>query len=307
MVRAVQGTEERQDGYLIPDIGDAVLHNRWGVTEPAVLAALEREATVFAAMELADRPVERTFDRLHLAELHRRLFGDVYEWAGTMRDEIRVLSDGTSIGPVERLEKGGTAFAPSGEIHERLAGLLPAVESALGCESEETFAGAAAAVLGELNAIHPFREGNGRVQRYFVEEMAREAGFEVDFGVVDPPRNISASEAAIHGDLQPLAALMRDAVVAERRELLLRAEELLADARQWVSEAGLSRRTLDEGEEVGGMLVEMHGGIAIGVTEENDLVVVPEDALEPGAGVGDAVRMRWDATCGAEAREPEFG
>ena len=306
-MRALRSTEARHDGYLMPGIGDAVLHNRWKVTEPEVLSALEREVTVLAAMELADQPVEPTFDRFHLAELHRRLFGDVYEWAGTMRDEICVLSDGTSIGPVERLEKGGTVFAPAGAIDDRLAGLRPAVEKALNCDGADAFAVAAAAVLGELNAIHPFREGNGRVQRYFVEEIARETGFEVDFGVVDPPRNIGASEAAIHGDLEPLAALMRDAVVPERRELLRRAEELLGGARQWVSEAGLSRRALDEGEEVDGMLVEMNGGIAIGVTEENDLVVVPEDVLDPGVRVGDAVRMRRSAERGTDAYEPEFG
>ena len=198
-------------------------NNLWGVTDPGVLATLEREATILASIDMADRPVPCGFDRDHLAGIHERLFGGVYEWAGMMRDESAVLADGTWIEPVERLEKAGTAFALADDINRRLEALGESVGRALRQEDVEAFARDAAAVLGELNAIHPFREGNGRVQRFFLEEMAREAGHELDFGVIDPGRNVRASEGAVHGFREDLVALVRDAVIPARRDLLRQA------------------------------------------------------------------------------------
>lgn len=40
--------------------------------------------------------------------------------------------------------------------------------------------------LGELNAVHPFREGNGRVQRLFIEYLAENNGYYLDFSKVSP-------------------------------------------------------------------------------------------------------------------------
>jgi cell filamentation protein, protein adenylyltransferase len=59
--------------------------------------------------------------------------------------------------------------------------------------------------LGEINAIHPFREGNGRAQRAFFEQLADEAGFILDWQHPDADRNIAASAAIMRGD----PALMR--------------------------------------------------------------------------------------------------
>ena len=59
--------------------------------------------------------------------------------------------------------------------------------------------------LGEINAPHPFREGNGRAQRAFFEQLVSDAGFILDWQHLDADRNIAASAATMHGD----AALMR--------------------------------------------------------------------------------------------------
>ncbi len=297
---AAQRPEDAHDGYLIADAAEAVLHNRWGVTEPGLLAVLEREATVLAAIDMADLPVSRGFDRKHLADIHRRLFGDVYEWAGMMRDESAVLGDGTRIEPVERLEKAGTVFAAAGDIDGRLESLAETADRAAMQEDVEAFAMEAAAVLAELNAIHPFREGNGRVQRFFLEELAREAGHEMDFGVIDAPRNVAASEAAVHGFTEGLVGLVRDAVVPGRRDLLRKAGILLGEGRQWVTEAELSRRTLEADERVDGMLMEVRDGVAILVTDSNELVVAPETALANTAAPGDQVRLAGRLASGEE-------
>lgn len=47
--------------------------------------------------------------------------------------------------------------------------------------------------LSEINALHPFREGNGRTQRLFIEILAERAGYEVDFSEVSAEEMIQAS------------------------------------------------------------------------------------------------------------------
>ena len=59
--------------------------------------------------------------------------------------------------------------------------------------------------LGEVNAIHPFREGNGRAQRAFFEQLASDAAFILDWQDLDADRNTAASAAIMRGD----SALMR--------------------------------------------------------------------------------------------------
>ena len=59
----------------------------------------------------------------------------------------------------------------------------------------EEFADRAAAVMVEINGVHPFPEGNGRTQSAFMGELAREAGYSLDFSVVSRERMIQASIA----------------------------------------------------------------------------------------------------------------
>ena len=64
----------------------------------------------------------------------------------------------------------------------------------LGGLSREAFAERAADLLAELNAVHPFREGNGRTQRAFVEQPAQAAGHDLDFSVISPRERMICGE-----------------------------------------------------------------------------------------------------------------
>jgi cell filamentation protein len=66
----------------------------------------------------------------------------------------------------------------------------------------------AAYYLGEVNAIHPFREGNGRTQRAFFQQLAREAGYALGWQHLDAVRNIEASAAIMHGDAEPMRRML---------------------------------------------------------------------------------------------------
>ncbi len=72
-------------------------------------------------------------------------------------------------------------------------------------------------LLAEVNALHPFREGNGRTQRAFLTQLARDAGFRLRWEGVDRDANIDAARAAADGDLAPLRALLDPVVQPARR------------------------------------------------------------------------------------------
>ena len=69
--------------------------------------------------------------------------------------------------------------------------------------------------LGEVNAVHPFREGNGRTQRAFFEQLADDAGFTLAWQHLDADRNIAASAAIMRGDTAPMRKML-DELVQER-------------------------------------------------------------------------------------------
>jgi cell filamentation protein len=74
--------------------------------------------------------------------------------------------------------------------------------------SKEQFAASAAHYLSEINAIQPFREGNGRVQRLFMSQLAENAGYSLSYVALGRTEMYSAMEAAFFGDEKPLATLM---------------------------------------------------------------------------------------------------
>ena len=76
--------------------------------------------------------------------------------------------------------------------------------------SADAFAAKAAHFLAELNAIHPFREGNGRVQLSFLLLLAENAGHMLDLDRLDPGSFMAAMIASFDGEEGPLANLIRE-------------------------------------------------------------------------------------------------
>lgn len=93
--------------------------------------------------------LESSFDSAHLRDIHRFLFSDIYEWAGEYRS-VNISKGSTFCMYPFTAEQLDELFA---KLHrERLLG---------GLNKDELIV-RLAYYLGELNAIHPFREGNGR-------------------------------------------------------------------------------------------------------------------------------------------------
>lgn len=146
------------DPYLDPATG--LLRNRLGITDPAELARAEAELTALRLVELRRTPVPGGYDLEHLRGFHRFIFGDVYDWAG----EPRTVSIGK--GHLFCLPQHIDSFAA--DIFGRLAGW----RYLRGLERDE-FLDRLAELLADINALHPFREGNGRTQRAFLTQLPK--------------------------------------------------------------------------------------------------------------------------------------
>jgi cell filamentation protein len=183
------------DPYLDPQTG--ILRNLVGAPTREALNAAEGALTVARAMQLMDKPSAATNDLAELREIHRRLFGDVYAWAGQLRTVDIRKPDGEPFLPVSMIVRAAD-FAAS-EL--RADGLLRRMERA-------RFIQRLAYHYDSFNYIHPFREGNGRTQRVFWNRVARDAGWQLDWQTVQGRTNDAACRAAAEErDFGPLRAM----------------------------------------------------------------------------------------------------
>ena len=157
---------ESSDPYTYP--GTDVLQNFLEIRDPQQLAAFEANATAARLIELDERPLVGRFDVAQLKSIHQYIFQDVYRWAG----EFRTVN----------ISKGGHLFGVATFIEPALEGVLRklADERHLKALDARKFATRAGYYMGQINAIHPFRDGNGRTQREFIRELAVQAGFVID-------------------------------------------------------------------------------------------------------------------------------
>ena len=184
------------DHYIDPESG--ILKNRLGITDEALLEAAEADFVAERSRELSETSIQGHFDLAHLQAIHRHLFGDVYEWAG----ELRTVD----------ISKGSSMFAHHAHIASAAAPIFKqlAEEKHLAGLDPGAFSDRAAHYLGELNALHPFREGNGRAQREFVSHLAHRTGYYVAWENVKRDEMLAASIASFKGDTAKLAGLIRE-------------------------------------------------------------------------------------------------
>jgi cell filamentation protein len=183
--------EAAVDPYCYP--GTTVLKNRLGLRDQAALD--EFEALITA--QRADEPLP--LDRLDVdgyRTVHRHLFQDVFDWAGEFRT-IRIAKQGSMFCYPENI----------GREMQRLFGRLAQEDELRGLPLGE-FSQRAAHLLAELNAVHPFREGNGRTQNVFLSVLAQRAGHPLDFRRLDPQAMLGAMVSSFAGDEKPLADLI---------------------------------------------------------------------------------------------------
>lgn len=155
-----------------------VFKNKLGITNEKELDDYEKKMVVSKLSYLYIYPINGNFDAEHLCEIHKFLFGDLYEFAGEYRT--------VDVCKIDALKK--TVFLPYQEIESELTKLFQEMNSKE-FELEEKFE--IAKYIGDyyyrLIEIHPFREGNGRTTREFIRElvMHKFPKYELDYTKID--------------------------------------------------------------------------------------------------------------------------
>lgn len=182
------------DIYCI--LGSSVLKNKAGITNQDLLNEYEADFTAVRILELAHTPVEGSFDLAHLCKIHAYLFQDVYEWAGEIRS-VDIIRGGSRFCNVRQIQSYSNTVFSDLVAENYFIDLEPKV-----------FTNRLAHYFSEINAIHPFREGNGRVQRLFISQLAKQAGYTLDYSALGQDEIYPVMQAAFLGNEQPLADLI---------------------------------------------------------------------------------------------------
>ncbi|MBM1556230.1 Fic family protein [Sulfitobacter mediterraneus] len=179
-----------------------VLKNRLGLRDADHLDRAERRLVTQRALE--PLPIG-DFDLAHLRALHHHLFQDVFEWAGDLRT-VEISKGGSQFQFRQYIETGMT------DVHRRIT-----AHNYLRNLPADQFADLAGEILGDINYVHPFREGNGRTQLYFYKQLAEQAGHAVDLTQIEAPAWMDASRQAHEGNYAPMASCLSQTLAGRSR------------------------------------------------------------------------------------------
>ena len=177
-----------------------ILINRLGIKDAALLHNAERDITSRRLIQLYDCPVSGRFGYTHLKRIHKYIFQDIYSWAGEER-KVDIAKGNMFCNVLFIPEQAEIIF--SDLLKEKLLQGL----------SQKDFSDKVAYYISEINALHPFREGNGRSQREYIRELALHAGHKIDYSNITENEMVSASINSFTKNYEPMILLMRKAVV----------------------------------------------------------------------------------------------
>ncbi len=185
---------DADDTYCYP--GTDVLRNKAEITNAEDLDTFEGELSTLRSIEILENSKAGQFDLAHLQRIHLALFQDVYDWAGKIRT-VDISRGNSRFANVRFIESAAN------DIFNKLAR-----ENWLKGLDAVALSKRLAHYLSEINALHPFREGNGRVQRIFISQLSQSAGYQLDYSDLEQEQIYRAMELAFNGDELILAELI---------------------------------------------------------------------------------------------------
>lgn len=177
---------EQDNSYCYQD--SCILKNKLGIRNKEQLEEAERNITALRILQLKTGELRGEPNFKYLCKIHKHIFGDIYSWAG----KIRTVD----------ISKGNM-FCNSQFILENAEDIFNRLKKEnylQDYKDVDKMSERLAYYLSEINALHPFREGNGRAQREFIIVLARRAGYVVDFSKISQEEMIQASEEAFYCD-----------------------------------------------------------------------------------------------------------
>lgn len=180
------------------------LENKLGITDSATLARTEEKLSKEKAVKLFEYGIldnQKAGSFQALAEIHKYLFEDIYDFAG----KIRIVN----------IAKGGFRFAPVMYLESSLENIEKMPQNDFDSIVEKYV---------EMNIAHPFREGNGRSMRIWLDMMFRkELSMAVDWSRIDKEDYLLAMERSPIRDIE-IKHLLKNALTADinDRELFMK-------------------------------------------------------------------------------------
>ncbi|MCR5194817.1 MAG: Fic family protein [Pseudobutyrivibrio sp.] len=184
-----------------------ILKNKLDIHDKEQLFKAEQELSSARYFEISQRPIPGDFSLEHLKAIHRYIFQDIYDWAG----EIRTVD----------ISKG-TIFCLTQFIEiefKKVQDWLIANDYLRDIDDKKVMAKRLAYLIGEINMIHPFREGNGRAQRVYVEYVCMNNGhFDIDFSRTTRNDMVLASKESSVLNYEPFEMLLYNCLVETKKE-----------------------------------------------------------------------------------------
>ncbi|KMO21348.1 Fic/DOC family protein [Methylobacterium platani] len=251
--------------------GTDTLRNNAGIRDPEALAEREQIVSFQALRQMLKEPVLGNFDQAHFAAIHKRLFAEVYPWAGETRTvelwKPEIVLNGRSV-----------AYAPPAQID----GLMRSALSSLAREEPGNLKDSRPAIrlaqnMATLFQAHPFREGNTRTLLAFMEQYARHHKQPLDQALINrvPSETRDKFVLATRGQIQPLAEMVRNARYSEEQRAHPVLGRLSAEAFEATRLMGAPRIVLPEpGTQVRGQVVATSYHHAL-VRQDREIAAVP--------------------------------
>ncbi|MCL2192206.1 MAG: Fic family protein [Treponema sp.] len=187
------------ESYCYPDTD--VLINKLNIKGDEQLSNAERDITRLKLLKLFKSSAPSKFDFALLCDIHKNIFEDIYKWAGQAR-RGDFFSKGSSI-----FCRGFLIQSSADILFDNLA-----KEKYLCNLNKESFISRMAYYMGEVNALHPFREGNGRTAREFFRQLALHAEYLLDFSDTKKDELLIADINAFNGSYENLITILGNAV-----------------------------------------------------------------------------------------------
>lgn len=185
--------------------GTTCLINKLNIRDENILAEVEGKITFAKGSTLEKEPISSNFDFEYYKAIHKYLFEDLYDWAG----QIRTVN----------LSKKGTQFADANEI-ERIAEACftrLADNNYFRDMDFNEFVENIVDFYCVTNDLHPFREGNGRVQRIFIAQLIRFNGYDIDFNDINTDELMMATIQAANGVIDGLKEIFVNSIITSAK------------------------------------------------------------------------------------------
>ena len=188
------------EGYFY--IGTTILKNKLGIKNEDSLIIAEKEITSIKLLMLNNMPIIDKYNFENLCKIHRIIFSDIFEWAGQIRKG-------------DFFSKGNSIFCRGQYIVESANKIFSDLldEKYLIGLKKQNFIEKTAYYMGEINALHPFREGNGRTLREYFRQLSLKANYLLDFSKTNKDELLQADIEAFNGKYNSLIKILDKAIV----------------------------------------------------------------------------------------------